>query len=189
MDRKSIPTRHPPPAIASVTPAIDPVAAIRSTETMGQASEARVPSALIKSALVKPFKSAAVETTASAVWSSVAEVWLAERSSEQYSSCDASQSRSPPWTGSFFACLLHGPLPCVAPAAHPSCQIVLGNFARTEEASRRGSLLTQSVSGAGSKNSWLIPDQTPLTEPSIGATQRPGDLYERGSATVAPCSH
>jgi hypothetical protein len=140
MDRNSIPTRHAPPATASVTPAIEPVTAMPSAETMGQAGEATVPSATIKSALVKPAKSAAMEsaavkTTAAAVRSSVAGVWLGERSGEQYSSCDASQSPSHPGPGSIFACLLHGPLLCVAPAAYPSCQTALGNFARTGEAS------------------------------------------------------
>jgi hypothetical protein len=50
-----------------------------SAETMGQASEASVPSAIVKSPFVQPAKSAAmkpaaVETAASAVRSSVAEV-------------------------------------------------------------------------------------------------------------------
>jgi hypothetical protein len=48
--------------------------------------------------------------------------------------------------------------------------------------------LTQSCSGARSTNSWLTPDQSPLTEPSMGATQGPGDVHDRWSATVAPCS-
>jgi hypothetical protein len=64
-----------------------------SAETMGQASEATVPSATIKSALVKPalvkpaksaaMQSAAVETTVSAMRSSVAKVSRVERSSKQ----------------------------------------------------------------------------------------------------------
>src|SRR5689334_15293128 len=62
---------------------------------------------------------------------------------------------------------------CVAPAAHPSCQVVLGNFARTEEPGRRGS----------------APDAIRVPGPGRGAIQRRGDLCERWSATVAPCSH